>query len=470
MMRYYLRVEGVNLDNFVYDTQDLSTIRGGGLLLLRAVDEVIPSEMATRKVVLVPVTTGASSGIFLFQSDEPEKISEMVREVLHSDARLKHATFIVDWVEYNDDFALCREALIARNRWQQMMAPSLSVPGTESDRVCTRDLVRPASAAKLRGDRISQSVHARREYGKQQKQSFYSKETGCTDIHYPFAFDFEDIAKAGSSKGNLNNKIAVLYADGNDFGKRQSKECTTTDLQARFDVELKKHRRNFLKSLLKDEVLRGDDWLGRDENRNPVYRMETLLWGGDEFMLVVPAWKGWDTLQIFFNHSKDWKLLDQNVTHAAGLVFCNHRAPIHRIAALVRKLCESAKKVDKSRNLFTYQVLESFDVLPGDFEKFRKGIAPCGKLETLTLDGTAMGVIADQMSVLKGAEFPRRKLLDLARGRLGGNEIKEFFEGLSTEIQGALNELAKHLSSEALWYHIAELWDYMGKGEATPWL
>ena len=39
-MQYYLRVEGVNLAHFVYDTQDLSTVRGGSLLLLRAVDEV----------------------------------------------------------------------------------------------------------------------------------------------------------------------------------------------------------------------------------------------------------------------------------------------------------------------------------------------------------------------------------------------------------------------------------------------
>lgn len=29
-MKFYLRMEGVNLANFVYDTQDLSTIRGGG--------------------------------------------------------------------------------------------------------------------------------------------------------------------------------------------------------------------------------------------------------------------------------------------------------------------------------------------------------------------------------------------------------------------------------------------------------
>lgn len=47
-MSYYLRVEGVNLGNFVNDTNDLATIRGGSLLLLEAmelVEETIVQEI-----------------------------------------------------------------------------------------------------------------------------------------------------------------------------------------------------------------------------------------------------------------------------------------------------------------------------------------------------------------------------------------------------------------------------------------
>ncbi len=40
MSEWLLRVEGVNLDNFVYDTQGLNTARGGGLLLLDAIEMV----------------------------------------------------------------------------------------------------------------------------------------------------------------------------------------------------------------------------------------------------------------------------------------------------------------------------------------------------------------------------------------------------------------------------------------------
>ena len=39
-MSFYLRVEAVNLSHFINDTNDLSTIRGGSLLLLEAMEKV----------------------------------------------------------------------------------------------------------------------------------------------------------------------------------------------------------------------------------------------------------------------------------------------------------------------------------------------------------------------------------------------------------------------------------------------
>lgn len=40
MTKYYLWVEALNLDSFVYDTNDISTIRGGSFLLLRAIQDL----------------------------------------------------------------------------------------------------------------------------------------------------------------------------------------------------------------------------------------------------------------------------------------------------------------------------------------------------------------------------------------------------------------------------------------------
>jgi hypothetical protein len=46
MSTYHLRLEAVNLDAFVYDTNLLSAVRGGGLLLLRATRDVQSSRRA----------------------------------------------------------------------------------------------------------------------------------------------------------------------------------------------------------------------------------------------------------------------------------------------------------------------------------------------------------------------------------------------------------------------------------------
>ena len=42
MSNYFLRIEGVNLRNYDYDTNDLNTIRGGGWILLDAPGKVVP--------------------------------------------------------------------------------------------------------------------------------------------------------------------------------------------------------------------------------------------------------------------------------------------------------------------------------------------------------------------------------------------------------------------------------------------
>jgi hypothetical protein len=444
-------------------------------LLLRAV-ELIQAAMAEKKITLNPITTGASSGIFALEptaSVSAECVASEVRTFLREHPQLRHATFVVDVVEASGDFRIDREKLIALNRWQQMKAPTVVIAGRDSSGPCWIDKVRPAEIdapwEKFKGKKISLSVQARREYGIKQKQQFYQDTLG-RPISTSFAWDFEHIGAAGSERGNLAGKMAVIYADGNRFGDLQNRLCTDRKLQEDYDKQLKNHRKEFLKAFLEQKVLPDPEqaFVGF-KGGNSWYRMETLLWGGDEFMLLVPAWRGWFTLQFFFDRAKTWNLLGETVTHAAGLVFCSHKAPIHRVADLARKLCDAAKK-DKSRNLFAYQILESFDIV-GDFETYRKSMAPHGYgIESLNLEGPEMGEIDRLMSDLKAAEFPRRKLFDLARGRLSKADEKDFLSGLPAKARDAAEGLRILLNDSARWYHIAELWDYAGKGGATPWL
>ena len=127
---YLLRIEGVNLDHFVCDTADLSTVRGGGLMLLKAITK---AEAYLRDAIghsrVRALSTGASSGFFALElPDDPatpsaQKLVEGLRVMLATDGSLSQATFVVSLVPYSGNFARDRETLLALNRHQQMNRP-----------------------------------------------------------------------------------------------------------------------------------------------------------------------------------------------------------------------------------------------------------------------------------------------------------------------------------------------------------
>src|SRR5439155_23707913 len=136
-------------------------------------------------------------------------------------------------------------------------------------------------------------------------------------------------------------------------------QCPTPDLLSSFDHTVKNYRRQALTALLHSmhTPQEKDLWT----SPRGYYRLETLLWGGDELIWVVPAWQGWKILSLFYRQSTNWNFAAQPLTHAAGMVFCHHNAPIHSITALAKTLAEVAKEKSRDQNLFAYLVLESFD-------------------------------------------------------------------------------------------------------------
>src|SRR5205085_8606054 len=84
---------------------------------------------------------------------------------------------------------------------------------------------------------VSKSVKVRRSYGRKQKQEFYEEQTG-NEVGYLFTNEFNELAKDGPTK-NVSNKMAVIYIDGNKFGKLQNEKCTNVTLQRNFDEYLR---------------------------------------------------------------------------------------------------------------------------------------------------------------------------------------------------------------------------------------
>lgn len=487
---YFLRIEGVNFDDFVFDTNDLSTIRGGGLLLLEA-PKMIAEKITGTGNKLESITQGASWGLFRFQADNNAaalEVVEEVRRIVRTDDNYRHATFVVDVLpaEKKEYYPLLREKLSALCKWQQMYSPSIVFPSevpvteipeiemsgkTQTVTVCQLDHVRPAAHATQKGggqsgggDKfgISASVHIRREHGLvSKKKVWYETVTGIKPLP-EFVGDFKELTEPGKGQhfGSLNRKMAVMYLDGNSFGSLQRSYCTDEDRQREFDKKIRvEYQNQTLKDLL-TEIVDDPAWRADGEK----IRLETLLWGGDEVIWVVPAWKGWWMLSRFFQHVKErWKSFDKSpLTLAAGLVFCHHNAPIQRIIRLAKTLGELSKG-DRSTNRAAYQVLESFDHAGVDAEAFRRARCPPGiTTESLIIDGNTMFSLIEPVQKLKKG-MPKRQLHRLVECLYSGGDTAGALSTLLHEIEP---DDLKHLNpclgeSNARWLHLLELWDYI---------
>jgi len=472
---FYLRVEGVNLANFVYDTFDLSTTRGGGLLLLEAIERIKERFFTQPQAI----STGASSGLFSFSAENQEQAKELQQEVvafLTGHPQFQHATFVVDILPVSTDFNRDKETLLAMNRWQQMQLPTVVFPSpppreTKSNDCCGIDYLRPAShvvKVKDKDKGVSESVYQRRKHGLEQKQKFYEQQTGLSGLPQ-FVQSFDELTD-DCKRGNLHHKMAVIYLDGNGFSKIQQEICQGQEgeiMLQLFDERIKKYRRDFLRDLL-TATSHQKEWT----TVTGEHRLEILLWGGDEILLVVPAWLGWWTLSYFFQKSKDWKFESHSLTHAAGLVFCHHRAPIHGIQEIAKELAELAKEKSREANYVAYQILESFDTVGMGLEDYRKkrlGEKLKDKSQELIISGDNMREALVHMGRVK-RELSKGRVYKVVQALFSSSSeeieelVKEAQMQLNTETKEAYQKLQTCFGQdEMFWIHLIDLWDYIGE-------
>lgn len=498
MTELHVRLEAVNLSNFVHDVHDLSTIRGGSFLLLDAVSAV------QKELGLTAISTGASMGLFsCATADPPCDVRARIERRLHDDERFRHATFVVD-VRPVGGFARTREELTSMNRWRQFQQPTVAIPRTPgaAARECSFDGVRPADLA-CGGEAVSASVAVRRRHGLYEKQKFYADELrelrrdGTDEAletlieqaeRAEYAGDLESLTSDPSRK-RLHWKMAVLYFDGNEFGKRQ-RACASPAEQAAFDRRVKKLRRTVLRGLLERIFASKDNgWWTADG----AVRLETLLWGGDELTWVVPSWKAWETLRIFYDLSASADTETPPLTHAGGVAFCHRGAPIHRITRMAHELADLCKDFLRStkphdthadRDLFAYQVFESFDLVNGPLDAFRATRVPAGRpASDLLVRGSSLAAVSAELPLVRRS-FPRSKLHDIVLGLLTEPQdalIAETIARLRDDECDALRRLFRvfggpeddqpWLAVPSGWFHLAELWDYAapetGEGSAS---
>ena len=467
---YYLRVEAVNLDNFVYDTNDISTIRGGSFLLLDTVNRLESAH--DLKGLLEKVSMGASAGLFRIIGNDPDDVKKRVKDYL-SNKTDGHTTFVVDTLDGDSrSFKAVQEQLISKNRWSQWQ--QLTIPwgrGWEgSDLPCTLDGVRPAMVIEPfpenKSKKVSRSVKFRRDRGRELRNDIYAHILGQTSCPYEFTRNLEMLSE-DKDQGVLNKKIAFIYIDGNKFGRIRDEKCTEEKMLQEFDKSVQKDfREAVLKKLLSH--MYGNDASQADEK----LRLETLLWGGDEIEWVVPAWKGWEVLRLFYEFDPNHAYDKIPLTHAAGIVFCHHNAPILQIRKLAHRLADIAKSnltsIPKSRehgDIFHYLVLESFDMLEGSLDPFLKHYYKPVDYKELLLKGQEMQNFSRDMRIVR-SDFPRGKVYEIIAALKEKKDVddieKRGIQSCPASRQKKLNAAIESLLKGNInrWFVIADLWDF----------
>ena len=527
MTQYLLRIEAVNLEQVLQDTDQLSVIRGGGLQALEAVRRYDP-EWPSQVRMPIPETPGqetptpelisggASVGLYRLDlppddSKEPHQaLTDKIAEDLA--AAYPHHTFVVDIEpvpQREGGFATARERVIAKNRLRQMQQPTLAVPPMSEGAVgpCDWDDLRPAvveqqlrSAADgtPRSVRLSRSVHDRYRYGTEQKKRFLDTTTGL-DLDY--TDDFEQLAGDFPQDRRLQNKLAVLYFDGNHFGKHQG-DCETPEALQQLDRYLRDQRKRLLKGLIGHlsglpgafcrSPVKAAEPAGPKAER---LRFELLLWGGDEILFVVPAWLGLEALFHFYAATGDWTWNGAPLTHAGALIFCDHKTPIDRMTSLARDLAEDRVKefadgTGREHNRFEYMILESID-FPAErpdaylqqrypaLHPTRRPLSPVPSARDLIarlaalrdsdeiphgpIHEGALRLVRDCRDCRPDEEAERHQRDLEQRAAASGETAQEAL----TALQAHLTELFPEETPAWRWVHLAELWDYLAPRAGT---
>ena len=479
MGRCLLRAEGVNFGATMFDTNDISTIRGASLALA-GLNRTIRDALARAGARNVEERfSGASQCLFGFEAPggDAEAVATAVRAaLLNADPKepWRHLAVMVDALPAEDERAGERR-LEARNKAQQLRrfsVPALPFstqprrpdpfegiqPGTVPTRLPRGKVLggAPGGEGAAAAD-LAPSVAARRRYGRTARQSFYRDELGEAAASVRVTESIQDIVHRPPEGLPLSvaSKIAVVYADGNRFGAVRDAIGSPA-----FSTAIVPLRRALLGRIVA--------WLGSapgdpaltvwDEADKPALRFETLLYGGDEFMVVLPAWLAASFVEGFFAHTAEWSAGGQRLTHAVGVAIAGAKTPIRQLRTIAKSAADIAKEARlRAADSVTFEVFES--VAPPDTPLANLRTAQYGRHEEgalarrIALPGHAFAEARRLIARLKGEDgsegFPRSQIyaaLRAVRAQPGG---AGFFSEKSDEaVEAALERYAARAGAD----------------------
>lgn len=348
-----LHFEAVNFAATVFDTQDISTIRGSS----RALEDIVQNmagqiERAGGEVVRAGgAQLTARTGLGL--GDLVNGLPESLRAIY------PHLSFVTG------TGATEIEAMQkARNsQFRQRVVPDW---GPAAAHPCMLDRTRPAQVArKLGGEtiRISQSVDLRREYGRQARSGLYARLGVAPPEHLPNSFEDLVAAPPSDVAEVARSKLVVIHADGAGFGDALAKVGAS-----RFSADLVPLQAGLMRALLDKLSSLGPRGLTADG----ALRFETLLFGGEDMDFVLPAWLVFDFLKAFSEATRDWEIGGVHLSHRVGCIIAHRKTPIRQMRQLAHDAVDLLRGCD-GVDVFSIDTFESA-APPDDLDAHRRRV------------------------------------------------------------------------------------------------
>lgn len=422
---WVLRIEAVNLSASVFNTSDLSTMRGASLALEEACEVMGPAvERAVHDRCYVEqiYAGGAQAAYLLSDCSESllEDVAQQMRQSLAAgllgDGDVALPTGELCWVvDYQGavggDENVAVDAAMLKSRFRQMRMPSL--PSVESMQtpagmslrqrqglLCPIDTARPIdpnasiwvrpgqfNAVELRRQtrsgkvvsvehQVASRTKMLRDYGRQARQRLYGKRYGFTWLgQVRFSESFQDLVDSPPPDQPLSarNKMAVFYLDGAGFGA------------LREQVGLRKFS-NYLRDLYIDTLLQGVlryydagwrsdrdryalfryDHADTDSDPQAFYRFETLFLGGEDWCFVTPGWLASEITEVVFDLLEKFNAeQEQSAGLRLGVLICPIKTPIRRAKDLAHNLCDGARAIMGAGGVASaidIEIMESVDI------------------------------------------------------------------------------------------------------------
>jgi len=396
----FLYFEAINFDAVLFDTADLSTMRGGSM----AMDEV-PAKardfIRSRLGTDVTAQNGGASKVTLWcDGASTEDLDAAARAFVRSDAAgpvsLTYGIGASERAARND--AACR----ASQMWSfPLPDPAVGIAA------CPEDLIRPATEEEVSADgqtrKISSHVAARRKLGRQGRPRLFERTTDMAP-----AQSFEEICEVPDGLRDalaaqtpvVPGKMAVIVIDATGAGEvAKTVDATSSKSMSELMPAFYDRVADGLISWALNFDLDYDGYAegGRAQRR---LRMDVLTWAGDDMTFFLPGYAAVPFVREFLRltdvpFDPDGRQ-DLRLRHRIGMVTAQQKVPIRQLIAVAQALEAAGKSRGDGGSVVTSIALESAAPPHGDLESYWRALYGPGhqsRLETFT--SREFGVITD---------------------------------------------------------------------------